>query len=422
MVRDEDMLEAFRACMRHKASSPSAVKYFPDYQRDILRLVDEVNARTYRPSTSIAFIVTKPKLREVFAAGFRDRIIHHYIALRLEPLYEQLFSDRTFNCRVGKGVLYGVEQLRKDIIECSENYTKPVMVVNFDLQGFFMSIDVKLLNARVQQFIKDNYFGEDKEDILWLSEIVMLHEPEKDCHRHSPDQLWQQLPKNKSLFTNGEGLGLPIGNLPSQHNANFLLHPLDMLLERLGYKHHGRYVDDGYFMAVCETEEQRQKMLRDVGIIRRFLSLYLHVYLHPDKFKFQHFAKGVAFTGAIVMPGRVYVGNRTVANAMDAIYRLNNYSKTDKRLLHNVQSVNSYLGVMRHYSAYHIRRKLIGMIAPEMWERIYVKGHFDSIHIKKHPKPKPIQKEEWPQVIYMKDPINFGLLDIPQIFDNQEVT
>ena len=221
------MLEAFRACMRHKASSPSAVKYFPDYQRDILQLVDEVNARTYRPSTSIAFIVTKPKLREVFAAGFRDRIIHHYIALRLEPLYEQLFSDRTFNCRVGKGVLYGVEQLRKDIIECSENYTKPVMVVNFDLQGFFMSIDVKLLNARVQQFIKDNYFGEDKEDILWLSEIVMLHEPEKDCHRHSPDQLWQQLPKNKSLFTNGDGLGLPIGNLPSQHNANFLLHPLD---------------------------------------------------------------------------------------------------------------------------------------------------------------------------------------------------
>lgn len=422
------MFEAFRACMRHKASSPSAIKYFPDYQRDLLRLVDEINARTYYPSTSIAFVVTKPKLREVFAAGFRDRIVHHYLALRLEPLFEQLFSDRTFNCRVGKGVMYGVKQLETDIRECSENYTKPVWVVNFDLQGFFMSIDVQLLNRRLQHFIKDNYFGEDKEDVLWLSEIVMLHEPEKDCHRHSPDGLWKQLPKNKSLFTNTEGRGLPIGNLPSQHNANFLLHPLDMLLEKLGFKYHGRYVDDGYFMAVCETEKDKQRMLRAVEIVRRFCSLYLHVNLHPDKFKFQHYGHGVQFIGAIVKPNRVYVSNRTVGNAMDAIYRLNHFSTTEKKLLRNVQSVNSYLGVMRHYATYHIRRKLIMMIEPEMWDKIYVKGHFDSIHIKEVPthkhgknKPKPLTKDDWPQVIYMTDPINYGLLDMPQLFENETV-
>ena len=72
MVRDEYLFEAFQICKIHKASSPSYIKYFPDYQRDLLRLADEINARTYRPSTSIAFVVTKPKLREVFAAGFRD--------------------------------------------------------------------------------------------------------------------------------------------------------------------------------------------------------------------------------------------------------------------------------------------------------------------------------------------------------------
>lgn len=179
MVRDEDMFEAFRICLRHKASSPSATKYFFQYERDLLALTDEINARTYRPTTSIAFLVTKPKLREVFAANFRDRIVHHYVAIRLEPLFEKLFCDRTFNCRVGKGVLYGINRLRMDVQECSENYTKPVWVVNLDLQGFFMSIDVKLLNGMLQRFIKDNYFGDDKEDVLWLSEVIMLHEPEK---------------------------------------------------------------------------------------------------------------------------------------------------------------------------------------------------------------------------------------------------
>lgn len=163
-----------------------------------------------------------------YLLGFRDRIVHHYIALRIEPLLEQLFCDRTFNCRVGKGVMYGVDTLAKDLKECSDNYTKDVWVAKFDLQGFFMSIDVKLLNKMLQDFIKANYFGDDKDDVLWLSEIIMLHEPEKDCERHSSMELWKQLPKNKSLFTNGEGLGLPIGNLPSQHNANLLLHPLDM--------------------------------------------------------------------------------------------------------------------------------------------------------------------------------------------------
>lgn len=412
------MFEAFRMCMRHKASSPSAIKYFPDYQRDLLRLVDEINARTYRPSTSTTFIVTKPKLREVFAAGFRDRIVHHYVALRVEPLYEELFCDRTFNCRKGKGVMYGVNQLREDVKECTCNFTKPVWVVNFDLQGFFMSIDVKLLNKMTQDYIRANYKGDDLDDVLWLSEVIMTHEPEKDCERHSSMELWNQLPKNKSLFTNGEGLGLPIGNLPSQHNANFLLHWLDMLLEKLGYKYHGRYVDDVYYMMVCENEEQRQKMLHDMEIIRRFLSLYLHVKLHPDKFKFQYYDKGIAFIGSVVKPHATYTGNRTVASAMDAVYRLNNFSNSEKKLLHNVQSLNSYLGTMRHCETYHIRRKIIGMISPELWKRIYIKGHFDSVHIRHNIKVRPVQKDQYPKVIYMKDPIDYELAGFFPILDN----
>ena len=60
-------------------------------------MMQAINNRTYQPKRSICFVVSRPKYREVFAADFADRIIHHYIRLRLEPIIEKEFNDRTAN-------------------------------------------------------------------------------------------------------------------------------------------------------------------------------------------------------------------------------------------------------------------------------------------------------------------------------------
>lgn len=404
MVKDEYIFEAFRICLRHKTGSPSAAKYFWGYEEDLVALCDEINARTYYPTTSTAFVVTKPKYREVFAANFRDRIIHHYWAMRIEPLLESIFSPRTYNCRKDKGVLFGINMLYQDIYECSEGYTKDCWVAELDLQGFFMSIDKRLLCDMLTQFIKDNYFGEDKEDIVWLNEIIIMHEPENDCHIKGDPGLWDYLPKNKSLFTNGEGLGLPIGNLSSQLSANYLLHWLDMFIEKLGFKYHGRYVDD--FRII---HQDKQKILHAIPKIRRFLSLYLHVKLHPDKFNIKHYKQGADFTGSVVKPGRIYPGNRTVGNFYNAIWELNQCHTRDQ-IEKAVYSINSYLGFLRHTSSYHIRRSAILQIRPEIWDYIYVKVRFYSLSMKKTPTSRHSHEDNWPLVIYMKDPIHYELL------------
>ena len=106
-----------------------------DYESKLIALRDRINNRTYQPGKSICFVVTRPRYREVFAAAFEDRIVHHWIALRLEPLFEQVFSPRTFNCRKGKGQLYGVKMLYNDIIICSQNYTRDCYIMKLDLQG-----------------------------------------------------------------------------------------------------------------------------------------------------------------------------------------------------------------------------------------------------------------------------------------------
>ena len=406
MVKYEDMFEAYYSCLRRKRGSMGAQKYFQGFEEDLIALTDEINSRSYQIGVSTAFLVYKPKLREIFAANFRDRIVHHYVIGRLEPLFEQMYDNRTFNCRKDKGVLYGVKMLRRDIQECSDGYTQDCWVMKMDLQGFFMSIDKRLLLEKLERFIEERYHGEDKGEVMWLTEKIVLHAPEKNCVRRSEMSEWDALPKNKSLFTCGEGLGMPIGNLTSQHFANFLLYGLDAYIDSLGFKHHGRYVDDFYVVS-----RDKAYMLESVGKIRVFLRRELHVGLHPDKFYIQHYSKGVAFTGAVIKFGRIYPARRTVYNFMLSIRELNK-AYTREGIEKCLSSVNSYLGQLLHMDAYGVKRKVLAGITRKTWKKIYAKGSFRSLHQRRSWRCKEkVREENWLRVYYAKD-LNDHTIDL----------
>ena len=375
MVTTEGMLEAYYDCRRSKRRTASAIVYEMNYESNLIALRDRINTRTYQPGKSICFVVTRPRYREVFAASFEDRIVHHYIALRLEPLFELVFSPRTFNCRKGKGQLYGVKMLEADIKEASNNYTTDCYIMKLDLQGFFMSIDKSMLARMIDKFIVKYYKGNDIDDLRYLCQVVVLHCPEKNCERHSPREMWEHLPANKSLFTNGEGKGVAIGNLFAQLFANFLLNELDWYIEELGIKHHGRYVDDFYCI-----HKDKQVLLSAVPKIRAKLA-ELGLSLNPKKFYFQHYTKGVEFTGAVVKPYRTYCCNRVLTNFIAAVRKLNR-SKNIDDVTHAVCSINSYLGLLRQSNEYAQRLKILKMIEPRAYKWIYIKGHYEVLCIK----------------------------------------
>ena len=375
MVTTEGMLEAYYDCRRSKRSTASSIVYEMNYESNLIALRDRINTRTYQPGKSICFVVTRPRYREVFAASFEDRIVHHYIALRLEPLFELVFSPRTFNCRKGKGQLYGVKMLEADIKEASNNYTTDCYIMKLDLQGFFMSIDKALLARMIDNFIVKYYQGSDIDDLRYLCQVVVLHCPEKNCERHSPREMWDHLPANKSLFTNGEGKGVAIGNLFAQLFANFLLNELDWYIEELGIKYHGRYVDDFYCI-----HKDKQVLLSAVPKIRAKLA-ELGLSLNPKKFYFQHYTKGVEFTGAVVKPYRTYCCNRVLTNFIAAVRKLNR-SKNIDDVTHAVCSINSYLGLLRQSNEYAQRLKILKMIEPRAYKWIYIKGHYEVVCIK----------------------------------------
>ena len=173
--RKRGWIEAYIQCISNKMTSEQCVCY-RICDTDLLRLMEECEARQYVPSTSTCFIVTFPKLREIFAAAFRDRIVQHWICIRIEPLFEERFiaqGDVSWNCRKNRGTQKAVMALRRDILEVSENYSREAWVGRFDIQSFFMSIDIRILERYAVSFVRKYYKGDDLDLLVYLMTVTI---------------------------------------------------------------------------------------------------------------------------------------------------------------------------------------------------------------------------------------------------------
>lgn len=387
MVSLQEVFEAYYDCRRNKRSTEETIKFELNFESNCIGLWNDINDRQYRPSKSIAFIVTKPKRREIFAASFRDRVLHHFIDIKLRPLIEKDLIEKTCNNRKGKGTSACVNYLREDIRDVSENYTKSCWVSKLDMKGFFMSIRKDILTMKILEYVDVRYMGDDKEDLKWLLGIVINDHPEKNCILKSPWSEWEKLNRNKSLFWIGDVFGIPIGNLISQLLANFYLNDFDHYVTcNLGFKHYGRYVDDFYLV-----DTDKSKMLNSIPFMRAKLT-EIGVTLHPDKFYMQHYTKGIEFVGSVLKTKRIYVHNRTINNAYEAINKLNNVKRKEDSIERFVAVINSYLGFMKNKDTYAIRRRLINKVSCDWFRYVFIEGRFEKVVIKREFREKVIIK------------------------------
>lgn len=385
-------IDAFDDCCAKKKSSPQCNAYRIDYEFDLWMLIASVYQRNYAPSISTCFMVTHPKLREIFAAHFRDRIVQHWIIIRLEPLFEKRFiaqGNVSFNCRKNFGTLKAVNALERDIVEISHNYTVETHIGRFDLKSFFMSIDLTILWKLLKTFIIKEYKGDDIDTLLYLTEIVVFHRPQENCYRNGDIALWDDLPPHKSLFNLMELIGMAIGNLTSQQFANFYMSFFDefmiWLCARYGCKYE-RFVDD---FAVVGNKDIILNVIRP--LVDKFLAKKLHVTLHHDKFYIQPVRHGVKYVGTVIMPGRKYISNRTVGGMIDklrmtshvcaSILRGNRNSRNLELLRHCIAALNSYLGFMVHVNGHNLRRRILNSASQDFWKVCYVQGDYTVIKV-----------------------------------------
>lgn len=388
----EGWIDAYFDCLRNKLRAKQCNEYRIDYETDLWKLVWEVHNRTYHPSEAFCFIVTRPRLREIFAAAFRDRIVQHWIMLRVEPLLERRFrlqGDVSFNCRKGYGTLKAVNTAREHIERISEHYTREAWIGKIDIAGFFMSIDKDIMLDLLLPFIRENYMGNDLDTLLWLTEVTVRHQPQLLCERRTPMWMWDGLPANKSLFTMPDGKGMAIGNITSQQLANFYLSGFDdFILEECSYcgAAYVRFVDDALIVANDKRfiVELRLKAMQ-------WLKKHLKLTLHKDKFYLQPASHGVKFVGCVIKPGRTYTANRTMGNMAMRIAKTNELCRQIvlhgptrenlKLLKRQVISLNSYMGFCVHNCSYNLRKKIFSAV-PYFWKCCNIQGRFSIVKVK----------------------------------------
>lgn len=408
----KNLLRAYYRCRETKRRSISAAKFEIIFEKELLKMKYELINRTYHSGPYICFAISEPKIREVWAAEFRDRILHHLLVGFLEPIWEKKFIFHSYACRPVKGAHRAIKHLKKKLKKFGSNsLTRQAYLPNFylqiDVRSFFMSIDKNILyrlikkqlvqKNGVRKIMDRNETSMPKDmpkaiqlsarkqilsDVIYLTKLIIFENPTSHYSIRGDRKLLKSIPREKSLFFIPENKGLPIGNYTSQFFANVYLNEVDQFIKhQLGCHYYYRYMDD--FLLLHQDKKQLLKWQKSIS---KFLERKLKIYLHPKKQILQSVSHGMNFLGYIVKPDYILSRKRIVSSLRKKLHYFNklidkNASPMPDRLTSCFQTklflpsknsgllspaqikhaqavINSYYGHFKHANCFKLRKSL----------------------------------------------------------------
>lgn len=307
-----NLYQQYRRCRSNKRNTVNALRFEVEQEKQLIQLQQELESRTYRPGRSVCFFATRPKLREIFAADFRDRVVHHLLVDYLESIWEPIFIHDSYACRKKRGVHAGVKRLQTFLRQVTNNGTRPAWYLQLDIHNYFMRIDKQILFELLAKRIKDD-------TALWLTRMLVFHDCTQNYQLKGNPALVQAIAPHKTLFNAAPDKGLPIGNLNSQFFANVYLNELDQFVKHtLKCRHYLRYCDD--FVLVSHDHDQLREWQQK---IERFLHGCLSLELNPKQ-RLQPVSNGIDFLGYIVRRDYLLVRRRVINHLKE---KLRTYEK-----------------------------------------------------------------------------------------------
>ena len=343
-----DLYRAWKDARWHKRRKGYQLCFERNAEAELVRLRDAILSGRWRPGVSSCFIIHDPKMREVFAAQFRDRVVHHLLYNYIAPFLERGFIEDSYSCIKGRGTHYGISRLFEKIKTVSCTWSRPCYILKLDIEGYFMHIDRARLLEICLRSIECHRDELDYPLVSYLLQVLILDNPVAHCRRVGPVAEWELLPETKSLFRSPPGCGLPIGNLTSQLFSNVYMNEFDQYMTSLvGPSRYGRYVDDAY--VVGESPVQLRTIIPKA---EAFLTRELGLKLSKRKIAIYSAYRGVEFLGAYLKPFRKYVSSKTLQH-------MERHFSGLSRLPHEqvALKVNSLLGLTVHCRAYNIRKR-----------------------------------------------------------------
>lgn len=279
IISFDSMLQASRSARRGKRLRPPVAAFEFGLERELVQLCAELADKTYRPGPYRSFWIREPKLRQISAAPYRDRIVHHALVRVLETVFEPAFVHDSYACRKGKGTHAAVRR--------AQHFMRRFpFVLKADIRKFFPSVDHEILKELIAKKIKDP-------SVIWLVNLIVdsSNRQEWVCDYYSSDDLFTPLERKK---------GIPIGNQTSQFFANVYLNPLDHFVKDcMGVGGYVRYADD--FLVFGKSMEILRRHNEQVETFLERLRLRMH----SSKRVISRCDNGIRYLGYRVFPNRI---------------------------------------------------------------------------------------------------------------------
>ena len=326
------LLEAEESCYKNKHHSLTAARIHY-HLSELFKFCIDICKNGIRVGPSKCFVLSYPVYREIFCAEYFDRIIHHMIAplmLRVAEEEHLKSGDISHGNRFGHSAYTAAVSVQESLREVTDNWKNTGWVATQDYSGFFMSINRELASNMFRSL-------SEKYNMPFLTDIVCLYlnsDPTKDCRRMSPLSLWKFVKDNKSLFRNKPGHGLPIGNFPSQIEANLFRSNVDKIINELDNVKQVVFVDD---RMLCSSDKSKLTNALKTSEIE---SNKIGLKINQKKKYFQKIDKGLKFCGYVIKCDRIYISNRVVSACFKTIREYDdiNDAKNELALLKSINS------------------------------------------------------------------------------------
>lgn len=253
---------AFWKAAKGKQDRQEVITFRGDFEANIEKLRHQLESRKVAVGDYRFFYVHDPKKRLICAASFNERVLHHAVMNVCEAVLDAYAIFDSYACRKGKGGCKAVER--------AQAFSRKFRwYLKLDISKYFNSVDHRILLNMLERRFKDR-------DLLGLFETIL------------------------NTYATRPGKGLPIGNLISQHMANFYLGRLDhWIKEERRIKGYVRYMDD--FILWGEKKDLLKKELSHTRVwLKEVLDLEL-----KENIQLNRCDRGIPFVGYRVYSGRV---------------------------------------------------------------------------------------------------------------------
>lgn len=250
-------------------------------------------------------------------ADFRDRVVHHAVIDRLEPILDRRLIATSFACRRGKGN-HAALRCARDLVRRHRYYLK------LDVRKCFESLDHDVVLDTLGRIVKDRR-------VLRLLEVIVRATPAEGR----------------------TGVGLPIGNLTSQWLANLVLGRLDHFVKGpLRVPGYVRYMDDFVLF-----DGDKSALRGHYGEVAAFLGSTLRLELKARATRLAPVHEGLSFLGWRIYPGTIRLASANRRRAIRRVRHRHHEYATGRRSEESYAAcVRSLVEHLRHGDTLSLRR------------------------------------------------------------------